>query len=178
MKASFDFLPKKFSFKPGGPADLELRRLEPADVPQLVALCREHAAFEQAAFAENDQAARLAVQLFGPRPAAYCLVVAQAHVLVGFATYMPEFSTWDAAYYLHLDCLFLRPEVRGSGVGRRVMEAVAAETQRLGCAQLQWQTPEFNAPAIAFYQRLGARPKNKLRFYVAAEQVLAVQAAV
>jgi len=146
-------------------AELTLRPAEPADLPQLVALCAEHAAFEQAPFVENGQAARLAGYLFGPRPAAYCLVVSRVTQVLGYATYMPEFSTWDAAYYLHLDCLFLRPELRGQGVGRQLLRAVAGEAKRLGCFQVQWQTPEFNAPAIAFYQRQGAQGKNKVRFY-------------
>lgn len=158
----------KFSSEPDtdGSAGLVLRPVEPADLPQLVALCAEHAAFEQAAFAENGQAARLAVYLFGPRPAAYGLVVAREDELLGFATYMPEFSTWDAAYYLHLDCLYLRPELRDRGVGRRVMNAIGHEAHRLGCWLIQWQTPAFNTNAIAFYRRLGATEKQKVRFYL------------
>jgi GNAT superfamily N-acetyltransferase len=172
MKASSSSWPCRFSSEVGSPADLELRPIAPDDLPQFVALCAEHAAFEQAAFFENGQADRLAVLLFGPRPAAYGLVVARGAELLGFATYIPEFSTWDAAYYLHLDCLFLRPELRGRGVGRRVMAAVAAEARQLGCALMQWQTPDFNHAAIAFYQRLGASRKSKVRFYLAAEQLM------
>lgn len=115
-----------------------MRPVELADLPQLVGLCAEHAAFEQAAFAENGQVARLAMYLFGPRPAVYCLVVAREDELLGFATYMPEFSTWDAAYYLHLDCLYLRSELRGRGVGRWVMSAIGHEAHRLGCGLMQW----------------------------------------
>lgn len=148
------------------PTELTLRPVELADLPQLVTLCAEHAAFEQATFVENGQAARLAGYLFGPQPAAYCLVVARVAQVLGFATYIPEFSTWDAAYYLHLDCLFLRPELRGQGVGRQLLRAVMGEAKRLGCFQVQWQTPDFNASAIAFYQRQGAQRKNKVRFYV------------
>lgn len=159
------------STDPSLPADLMVQPLEVADLPQLVALCAEHAAFEQATFIENGQAARWAVQLFGPRPAAYCLVVVRLGQVLGFATYMPEFSTWDAAYYLHLDCLFLRPELRGQGVGKQLLHAVAEEARRLGCTHLQWQTPAENAPAIRFYQRQGARGKVKRRFYLALAQL-------
>ena len=173
MKASFSFLPRKFSSKSGQVVDLELRRAELADVPQLVALCAEHAAFEQAAYVENGQAERLAVYLFGARPAAHCLVVARQQQLLGFATYMPEFSTWEAAYYLHLDCLFLRPEIRGHGVGRSLITAVAAEAQQLNCQLMKWQTPEFNADAIAFYRRLGAVEKSKRRFFLDPARYLA-----
>jgi len=173
MSASCDSWPTRFSSEPGGPLNLVLRPAAPADLPQLVRLCAEHAEFEQAAFEDDGQADRLAVFLFGPRPAAYCLVVAQADQLLGFATYMPEFSTWNAAYYLHLDCLFLQPGLRGIGLGRRLLTAVAREAQRLGCPLVQWQTPTSNTNAIAFYRQLGASEKSKLRFYLDPARYLA-----
>ena len=71
-------------------------------------------------------------------------MVTREDKLLGFATSRPEFSTWDAAYYLHLDCLYLR---RGRG-------------------RIQWQTPIFNTNAIALYRRLGATEKNKALFYL------------
>ena len=86
--------------------------------------------------------------------------------LLGFATSRPEFSTWDAAYYLHLDCLYLRPELRSRSVSRRVVSAIDHEAPRLGRGRIQWQTPVFNTNAIALYQRLGATEKNKVRFYL------------
>ena len=86
--------------------------------------------------------------------------------LLGFATSRPEFSTWDAAYYLHLDCLCLRPELRGRSVSRRVVSAIGHEAPRPGHGRIQWQTPIFNTNIIAFHRRLGATKKNKVRFYL------------
>ena len=89
------------------------------------------------------------------------MVVTREDELLGFATSRPEFSTWDAAYYLHLNCLCLRPELRGRSVSRRVVSAIGHEAPRPGRERIQWQTPVFNTNAIALYRRLGATKRTR-----------------
>ncbi|WP_017600570.1 GNAT family N-acetyltransferase, partial [Nocardiopsis lucentensis] len=84
--------------------------------------------------------------------------------VVGYATCSPEVSTWDGCEYLHMDCLFLRDGTRGAGLGARIMDAVADTARGLGLTEVQWQTPVWNEDAIRFYDRLGARAKEKLRY--------------
>ena len=85
--------------------------------------------------------------------------------LVGYATFTKQFSTWDAAFYLYLDCLFLKEEVRGKGAGRQLMDKVKDDAREENCKLIQWQTPDFNTSAIQFYQKLGAVSKTKERFF-------------
>jgi len=96
-------------------------------------------------------------------------VVEQCGRLVGYATASQEFSTWDATSFLHLDCLYLREEARGTGLGRQLVLEIACLACHLGCVNVQWQTPEWNERAIRFYQRLGAIGKQKVRFVFAGE---------
>ena len=86
--------------------------------------------------------------------------------LLGFATSRPEFSTWDAAYYLHLTCLYLRPELRSRSVSRRGVSAIGHEAPRPGPGRIQWQTPVINTNTIVFHRRLGTTEKYKVRFYL------------
>jgi GNAT superfamily N-acetyltransferase len=65
---------------------------------------------------------------------------------------------------MHLDCLFVREPARGRGVGAALLHAVFAIATAQEIAELQWQTPDWNEPAIRFYRRLGAQGKAKLRF--------------
>jgi GNAT superfamily N-acetyltransferase len=142
-----------------------IRAASPADLPGLAALCAAHAQYELAAAPPPPEAVgRLREALFGAAPRAYCTVVEHADQLVGFASYSPEFSTWQGRDYLHLDCLYLESPHRRAGLGSRLLAAAIEQAQRLGYAELQWQTPEWNAGAIAFYERHGARSKAKLRF--------------
>ncbi|WP_406129515.1 GNAT family N-acetyltransferase [Streptomyces canus] len=65
---------------------------------------------------------------------------------------------------LHMDCLFLLPGHRGLGLGVLLMDAVAAEARALGLDEVQWQTPVWNDGAIRFYDRMGARARQKVRY--------------
>ncbi|MEZ6093967.1 MAG: GNAT family N-acetyltransferase [Pirellulaceae bacterium] len=93
-----------------------------------------------------------------------CLVVERGKVLIGYATLTPQYSTWHAARYLYLDCLFLVESERGKGIGSRLMKRIAQLAQDMNCPHIEWQTPDFNFEAIRFYRRQGAEAKSKQRF--------------
>lgn len=149
---------------PGEPAACTLREARPDDVPAILRLCRAHSEYERAPFREDGQEERLHRMLFGTAPRAFCLVVDAGGTLVGYATWSLEFSTWRAAEYVHVDCLYLTDETRGRGIGRSAMQEIARRAIALGATHLEWQTPEWNADAARFYESLGARPSAKLRF--------------
>lgn len=148
--------------------DLEysIRPVEKHDLAELTLLCQEHAAFEKADMPNDFPIESLADLLFSSPPRIQCLVVEGNKGLAGYASFMRQFSTWDANFYMYLDCLFLRPSTRGSGIGRKLMEKVKEESIRQNCDGMQWQTPTFNQNAIEFYQHLGAQGKNKVRFFL------------
>ncbi|MGW0531632.1 N-acetyltransferase family protein [Streptomyces sp. NPDC003032] len=148
-----------------------VRHARPADLPRVAELAAEHAAFEKAAPPGAGLAERLGALLFGvPEPRLRCLVAElPGGELVGYATCAPEISTWDGVEYLHMDCLFLRDGHRGLGLGPLLMDAVSAEARALGLTVVQWQTPAWNEGAIRFYDRLGARAKEKLRYTLEVE---------
>ncbi|WP_161805599.1 GNAT family N-acetyltransferase [Frateuria defendens] len=64
----------------------------------------------------------------------------------------------------------MREAWRGQGIGLRLWQAAHALAADLGCPAMQWQTPDWNAPAVRFYRRLGATAQPKLRFTLAIEQ--------
>ncbi|KIZ14816.1 GNAT family N-acetyltransferase [Streptomyces natalensis] len=151
-----------------GSGSAGVRRARVADLAQLAELASEHAAFEGAAPPPVDLARRLETLLFGTEAPRLRCFVAELNdgEIIGYATCAPEVSTWDGAEYLHMDCLFLREGHRGRKVGPLLMEAVTTEARALGLGQVQWQTPPWNTDAIRFYDRLGARAKEKLRYHL------------
>ncbi|MFB6524636.1 MULTISPECIES: GNAT family N-acetyltransferase [unclassified Streptomyces] len=153
------------------PAPAQVRPARPDDLPRVVELIAEHAAYEKAAPPAPGLADRLAGLLFGTEPPRLrCLVAALPDgTLAGYASCAPELSTWDGTEYLHMDCLYLTEASRGHGLGPLLMAAVRAEAGRLGLAEIQWQTPAWNEGAIRFYDRLGATSKEKHRYSLRAE---------
>ena len=142
-----------------------VRSAKPADVPEIVRLCSEHARYERAEHDGSGLGDRLLEALFGPSPRLVAWVVdGEGGGLSGYATATVDFSTWKGRSYLHLDCLYLDDGARGRGHGRALMQAVMDTARGGGHREVQWQTPGWNVTAIRFYEHLGARGTTKVRF--------------
>lgn len=146
--------------------DVEIRFAREEDVPEIIKLCQQHAIFEQAEYDKSGKEEKLKMHLFSDQPDLKCLVALKNNVIVGYATYMKQFSTWDAGYYIYMDCLFLQEGARGAGIGELLMMRIKAEAAKSDCNLIQWQTPDFNTRAMKFYRRIGAYSKTKERFFL------------
>lgn len=138
-----------------------VRPARPEDVEVIDALVRELAVYEKEPDAVEAVPQDFAVALFGPDPKVHCHVAevtepgGEAEV-VGMALWYVTFSTWRGRHGLWLEDLFVRPERRGLGLGRKLLQALAAECTARGYARLEWWVLDWNTPAIGFYERLGA----------------------
>jgi len=148
-----------------------VRNARPSDIPNLIDLMREHAAYERAAPPADDVASRLSDLLFAPAPRLHARVAEVDGALVGYTTASLELSTWRAREYLHMDCLFLREGTRGAGVGGMLLGAVRQLAIDLGVDEVQWQTPDWNEGAVRFYDRTGAVRRAKQRYTLAVASV-------
>jgi GNAT superfamily N-acetyltransferase len=151
-----------------------VRCARPEDIAELVALCKEHAHFERAAYDTAAKADRLAEALFSASPRLYAwIALAEERGVIGYATAAPEYSTWSAREYLHMDCLFVRSARRRAGVGASLLNSVIGLARELGLHEVQWQTPQWNVDASRFYRRHGGVDQSKLRFVVDVAERLA-----
>ncbi len=144
---------------------MNIRFAKNTDIKQIIALCEAHAIFEKSSYSSENKEKLLAKHLFDPTNKIACVVVVKENVLVGYATFMKQFSTWDASYYIYLDCLFLIESVRGQKIGYEIMCKIKEYASNQNCKSIQWQTPVFNKKAIKFYKNIGAESKTKERFY-------------
>lgn len=142
------------------------RKCRESDLPSLVNLCQNHALYEQVSYATEGKEELLKQAIFSKNPPLYCHIIEVAEKVVGYFSYTIDFSTWEAKTFLHLDCLYLEPEIRGFKIGEAIFEELKGLAQAKGCCMLQWQTPVFNEKAIRFYHRMGATSKDKVRFFL------------
>ena len=135
---------------------VEIRPAAAHDVGAVLAFIRELAVYEHLEHEVVATEADLAAALFGPRPYAEVVLACVAGEPVGFALFFHNFSTFRGKPGLYLEDLFVRPAVRGRGIGRELLAWLARTALERGCARLDWAVLDWNAPAIAFYRRLGA----------------------
>lgn len=146
--------------------DYLIRPCEEKDLPELVQLCAAHAAHEKAQYSPEGKLEGLRKAIFGETKKLNCWVVEIKGKLEGFTTYTIDFSTWDAAPFLYMDCLYLNENCRGKGIGQEIMKRIQKVAREEKCVNIQWQTPEFNVRAIKFYVGLGSTGKQKMRFFL------------
>jgi GNAT superfamily N-acetyltransferase len=128
------------------------------DVPAVVGLVRDLGAYEQAHSECRLTEEQLHEALFGDRPALFGHVAETNRSVVGVALWFLNFSTWTGTRGIHLEDLYVRPEHRGTGLGRELLRTLARECVTRGYARLEWTVLDWNTPAIDFYRSVGAVP--------------------
>jgi GNAT superfamily N-acetyltransferase len=136
---------------------LEIRAAEPRDAAGIFQLITELADFEQLRHQVIGNAAALSESLFGPAPCIWALVAEWDGAVVGFALYFLSYSTFLCKPGLYLEDLYVRPAVRGKGIGLALLKATEAAARQRGCGRLEWSVLDWNSNAIAFYEAFGAR---------------------
>jgi len=133
------------------------------DVPLLLQFIRELAVYERLGSQVVATDADLRRWLFGERPAAEAVIAREGRDPVGFALFFPVFSTFLGRPGIYLEDVFVRESARGRGVGRTLLAQVARTAVERGWGRVEWSVLEWNAPAIAFYRRLGAEGMDDWR---------------
>lgn len=136
--------------------NLTIRPAAPQEVPLVLEFIRELAVYERLEAQVVANEADLSAALFGARPYAEVVFACLEAAPVGFALFFHNFSTFLGKPGLYLEDLFVRPEARGRGIGRRLLVWLAQEALVRGCARLDWAVLDWNTPSIGFYHALGA----------------------
>jgi GNAT superfamily N-acetyltransferase len=136
--------------------EFQLRPAERRDCAGIVGLIGELADFEhlrhQVVVTHQD----LKRHLFGERPVVECVVAESAGTLVAFALFFVNFSTFLGKPGLYLEDLYVQPAARGHGVGKRLLVHLAQLAIARDYGRFEWSVLDWNANAIAFYEKMGA----------------------
>jgi len=142
-------------------AYFQIRPAREQDVPIILELIRDLAAYERAPDEVSATEEQLVDVLFGQKPAAEVLLAFEGESPAGFAVYFYNFSTWLSRPGLYLEDLFVKPERRGKGYGRALLVELAKIARDRGCGRMEWAVLDWNEPAIKFYRALGAKPMDE-----------------
>jgi GNAT superfamily N-acetyltransferase len=142
-----------------------LRDATPADVPVILRCIRGLAEYERLAHECKATEESLRASLFGESPAARVVLAMVGEEPAGFALWFRNYSTFLARPGIHLEDLFVFPDFRGRGIGRRLLEQLAQIAVSRGYGRLEWAVLDWNADAIRFYRSLGAVPMSDWTTY-------------
>ena len=126
------------------------------DVPLILSFVKELAEYERAPQDVVATEELLTESLFGERPFAECVIAYQDDEPVGFALFFHNFSTWRGRPGLYLEDLYVRPTMRGRGIGRALLLYLVQLARERRCGRMEWAVLDWNEPAIKFYKNLGA----------------------
>ena len=137
----------------------EIRPATAGDIPLVLEFIRGLAEYEKLLDQVETTTDSLRASLFpgNGAPAAHCVIGSVDGVPAGFALFFFNFSTFLGRPGLYLEDLFVKPEFRGHGLGKALLVHLAGIANARGCGRMEWAVLDWNAPAIAFYESLGAR---------------------
>lgn len=142
-----------------------VRKALPADVKTIVNLVKALADYEKLAEEAVLTPMQLTMALFGPEPQAYALLAELEGKTVGLALYCYRFSAFYGKSHLFLDNLFVDPTIRGAGIGKALLKALAKTARANQCSEMHWRVLDWNEPTIGFYEKLGATKQAGWAYY-------------
>lgn len=143
-------------------------RIVPAtelDLPVILEMIHALAEYEKLDHEVMATEERLRRTLFGIKPAAEVLLAHYEQECAGFAVFFPTYSTFLAQPGLYLEDLYVKPHLRGRGIGFALLKHLARTGAERGCGRLEWGVLDWNRPSIEFYKKLGALPMDEWTKY-------------
>jgi len=135
---------------------LIIRRARPDEAGLVLSLVCELAGYEKLSHEVEATEQMIAAALFGRNPGLFCDIAEWNGEVAGFAVWFVNFSTFSGRSGIYLEDLFVRPALRGKGIGKALLSNLAKECVANGWSRLQWAVLDWNTPSIEFYKSLGA----------------------
>lgn len=142
-------------------SSLHIRPATPADAGQIVMFIRELAEYEREPQAALATKADILRDGFTEPVRFRCLIAEWDGEAAGFALFFYNYSTWKGHAGIYLEDLFVRPALRGKGIGKALLSRVASIAVAERCPRLEWAVLDWNTPAIEFYRSVGAIPMSE-----------------
>jgi GNAT superfamily N-acetyltransferase len=135
---------------------LNIRRARPDEASVVLSLVKELADYEKLLHEVEATETMIAEALFCDHPRLFCDIAEWNGEIAGFAVWFVNFSTFSGRSGIYLEDLFVRPALRGKGIGKALLSHLAKACVANGWSRLQWSVLDWNTPSIEFYKSLGA----------------------
>ena len=132
-----------------------------ADVPVILALIKDLAEYERLSNEVVATEEILEETLFGERHYAEVLLAFLGNEPAGYALFFHSFSTFLGRPGIYLEDIYVKPQYRGSGIGKKLLARLAQLASERKCGRMEWAVLNWNEPSIGFYKSLGARPMDE-----------------
>lgn len=142
-------------------SDILIKRAVVNDIPLVLSFIKELAEYEKLTHEVVATEALLKDTLFGHRSNTEVIIGYLDHKPVAFAVFFHNFSTFLGRQGIYLEDLYVKPEARGHGVGKKILVYLARLAKERGCGRLEWSVLDWNEPAINFYKKLAAKPMDE-----------------
>ncbi len=131
------------------------------EVPLILSLIRGIADYEKLSHEVVATEEVLRNSLFGKNKFAEVLIAEYKNETAGFALFFHNFSTFLGKPGIYLEDLFVKPELRGKGIGKILLTYLGKIAIERDCGRVEWSVLDWNEPAIKFYKNLGAQPMDE-----------------
>lgn len=151
---------------------MKIRGARREEVGVILTLIKELAEYEKAPDAVEAKESDLLETIFTENPKVFCDIVEVESKIVGMAIWFLNYSTWQGKHGIYLEDLYIRPEFRGRGYGKALLQHLASICNERGYGRFQWWVLDWNSPAIEFYRSLGAEAMSEWTVYRVSGQPL------
>lgn len=138
-----------------------VRTANKADAIHIHRFIVELAIYEKAEHEVKSTVADIEKTLFTPGCTAHALMAEVDGVPAGMAVYFFNYSTWLGQNGIYLEDLYVTPNHRGAGLGKKLMAQLACIAKEKGCGRMDWSVLDWNQPAIDVYEALNAKPQSE-----------------
>jgi diamine N-acetyltransferase len=139
------------------PQKLAIRPARPGDAGVVLALVRELAVYEKLEHEAVATEAMIDAGLFGKNPRVFCDLAEWESEPAGLAVWYYNYSTFTGRHGIYLEDLYVREELRGKGIGKALLTALAKRCADENLGRFEWSVLDWNTPSIDFYMAMGAK---------------------
>lgn len=144
---------------------MRIRSAELSDAPVILQLIKDLAEYEKAPDEVVATEAEIVATIFAENPKVFSDLVEVDGEIAGMAIWFLNYSTWQGRHGIYLEDLYIRPEFRGRGYGKALLQHLAGICIERGYGRFQWWVLDWNSPAIEFYRSLGAEAMSEWTVY-------------